>query len=233
MIYLPSFAGLTLFIRVIADSVTFTYEALAMTSVYFVYVGTVVGIHLYTKLIPRKTSSDDKLGLFHFMNTPDSTNSTSPAYRRDSADMLGIHSEHLKRNPLIDDALRDAGSTTMGLADVDINKVLDRDLEDAEREGTRLLELDEDEALHPDGELFGTATPLGTTMLNELHKELQPLDLEQVADGAWQIGAGKYRFHSKKPYSIFTSYVNFAFCVHFHCVFQLHCDVLSPLSFLL
>ena len=36
-------SGLTLFIHVIADALTETVEALFMTSVYFAYVGTVVG----------------------------------------------------------------------------------------------------------------------------------------------------------------------------------------------
>ena len=70
-----------MFIRVIADQVTYTYEALAMTSVYFVYVGTVVGVHLYTKLIPQKSESPDKLSLFSLM---------TPANRRSGADMLGV-----------------------------------------------------------------------------------------------------------------------------------------------
>jgi Ca2+/Na+ antiporter len=39
--------GLSLFLKVIADSVTETIEAFLMTSVYFLYVGTVVGVHLF------------------------------------------------------------------------------------------------------------------------------------------------------------------------------------------
>ena len=175
--------GLILFIRVIADSVTVTYEALAMTSVYFVYVGTVIGMHLYTKLIPRKAASNDKLGLLSFLNTPDNL---PLAGRQSSGDMLGIHSEHLKRNPLIDDALKDEESAVaMRLVKMDISKVLDRDLEDVE--GTGLLELENEE--HEIEEQ--TSSGLGVTMLNELQKELQPLDLEQLADSTWQIGAGK------------------------------------------
>jgi hypothetical protein len=38
-----------LFLKVIADSVTETLEALATTSIYFIYVGTVVFAHLYQK----------------------------------------------------------------------------------------------------------------------------------------------------------------------------------------
>ncbi len=212
---------MALFIRVIADSVTFTYEALAMTSIYFVYVGTVVGMHLYTKLIPRKTISSDRLGLFSFLNTPDSVNGNSSptgagggrgGSRYSGNDMLGIQSEHLKRNPLIDDALGDThggknsptATAMMRLADVDmISKVLDKDLEDIEgtKSTTGLLELEEDfndhmndknneESTSYHDNQAASSNGFGVTMLTELQKELQPLDLEQMADNAWQIGAG-------------------------------------------
>ena len=42
--------GLTLFIHVIADSKTETVEALFMTSVYFIYVGTVIGMAVIVHL---------------------------------------------------------------------------------------------------------------------------------------------------------------------------------------
>ena len=160
-----------MFIRVIADQVTYTYEALAMTSVYFVYVGTVVGVHLYTKLIPQKSESPDKLSLFSLM---------TPANRRSGADMRVIHAEQLKSSHLIDDVLREGDHAAGRLGDVDARKVLYRGLED--EAGTGLLELEEEQH---------TKDVLGATMLNELQKELQPLDLEQVADSAWQLGAGE------------------------------------------
>ena len=94
--------------------------------------------------------------------------------------MLGIHSEHLKSSHLIDDVLREGDTASVRLGDVDARKVLYRDLED--EAGTDLLELEEEQH---------TKDVLGATMLNELQKELQPLDLEQVADSAWQLGAGE------------------------------------------
>jgi len=68
-------AGLCLFLKVIADSVTETLEAVAITSVYFLYVGTVVGVHLFRirnihiekeKKTPREIEDDLELS---YINT--------------------------------------------------------------------------------------------------------------------------------------------------------------------
>ena len=51
--------GLFLFLKVIDDAVTELLEAVAMTSVYFVYVGTVVGFHLYNRNNKEISYSDE------------------------------------------------------------------------------------------------------------------------------------------------------------------------------
>lgn len=60
--------GLSLFLKVISDSITDTLEALCMASVYFIYVGSVIGLHLY-KTYKQAQKKKRKETLLRFLRT--------------------------------------------------------------------------------------------------------------------------------------------------------------------